>query len=183
MPGSRRLIVMRHGKAESFSASDHERMLTDRGVRSAADAGRHLADTGVLPDHAVVSSAARAVGTWEAVAEALQSDPKLSVEDEVATNDTQLTVDDAVYTGSADVVLEALRGVPPNAGVVLFVGHNPSAAYVANQLDDGDGDPAATTEMLQGFPAGSLAVFEVAVPWSEVDTETGRLVDFYVGQG
>ena len=59
---------MRHAKAEPFAETDHERVLTERGRRDAVEAGLHLAATGVVPDYAVVSSAARTVATWEAVA-------------------------------------------------------------------------------------------------------------------
>lgn len=167
---NRQLIVMRHSKAEAFAANDHERTLTDRGVHDASDAGRHLADTGRVPDHALVSSAARALATWEAVAKASGS-----------TADA--TVDDAVYGGSADVVMEALRTVPEDAEIVIFVGHNPTAASLAHELEDGHGEPEVLQEMLSGYATSAFAVFEVEVPWSELAPETGRIVDFYVGRG
>ena len=165
----RRLIVMRHAKAEPFAATDHERPLTERGQRSAGEAGRHLATTGVVPDYAVVSTASRSVATWEAVAQASGA---------AAT----VQLDAAVYTGSADVLLEAVRVVPPDAEVVIFVGHNPSASYLAHLLDDGDGDPAAVQRMLRGYPAGALAVLEIEVPWHELGPESGHLVDFFVSK-
>ena len=161
---------MRHGKSEPFAASDHERALTDRGERSAADAGRHLVQTGNVPDFAIVSSAARTQQTWSAVAETSKSHAEVSV-------------DEAVYSGSADVVLDALRAVPVGVAVLMFVGHNPSAAIVATQVDDGDGEAGAISAMLQGFPSGALVSFEVEVPWAELAAETGRVVDFHVGQG
>lgn len=161
---------MRHAKAEPFAATDHERLLTDRGRRCAAAAGLHLAATSNVPDHVVVSSAARAMATWEAVATAAGA----AVEPQV---------DGAVYTGSPDVVLEALRSVPEDAEVVMFVGHNPTVAYLAHMLDDGHGDPEAVRQMLQGYPAGALAVLEVDGPWSDLRAESGRLVDFHVADG
>lgn len=166
----RRLIVMRHAKAEPFAATDHQRVLTERGQKAAKDAGRHLAATGAVPDHAVVSSAVRAVATWEGVAEGSGSE-------------AEARFDGSVYTGSPDVVLEALRTVPHEAEVVIFVGHNPTASYLAHLLDDGNGEPAAVREMLQGYPASALAVLEVEVAWRELGPETGHLVDFYVGHG
>jgi phosphohistidine phosphatase len=164
----RRLIVMRHAKAEPFAATDHERRLTDRGRVGAAAAGRYLADVSLVPGHAVVSTAVRAVQTWEAVAEG--SGAAL-----------EPAVDGAVYNGSPQVVIEALQTVPEDAETVIFVGHNPTAAYVAHTLDDGEGDPVALTRLLQGFPPGALTVFEIEVPWAELGPETGRVVDFFVG--
>ena len=169
MTSRRRLIVMRHAKAEPFAATDHERVLTERGRRDAVEAGLHLAATGVVPDYAVVSSAARTVATWEAVALGSRST-------------AEVVLDDAVYTGSPDVVLEVLRVVPLDAQVLIFVGHNPTAAYVAHLLDDGTGDPTATREMLKDYPANAMAVLELEVPWSDLGPETGRLIDFHVAR-
>ena len=165
-----RLIVMRHAKAEPFAATDHGRTLTDRGRASAAAAGEHLGAESLVPDHAVVSTAVRALQTWETVAGA-------------AGATVEADVDGAVYTGSPQVVLETLRAVPADAETVIFVGHNPTAAYVAHLLDNGDGDAAALTELLHGFPPGALAVFEVDVPWAELGPETGRVVGFFASNG
>lgn len=158
---------MRHAKAEPFAATDFVRRLTDRGMAHATAAGAHLAAKGILPDYALVSSAARAVATWHAVAEACGAD-------------AEANIDEAVYTGSVDVVLEALQSAPPEAHTVIFVGHNPTAAYLTHLLDDSEGDEAAVTGLLRGFPTGALAVLEFDVEWSELGPETGRVVDFFV---
>ena len=42
-------------------------------------------------------------------------------------------------------------------------------AYVAELLDDGDGDGDATTDMLvAGFPPAAVVVFEVTCAWSDL---------------
>ena len=69
MTDRRRLIVMRHAKAEPFAPSDHARPLTYRGIASARDVGDHLRDGGLAPDYAIVSSALRTRQTWEALVE------------------------------------------------------------------------------------------------------------------
>jgi phosphohistidine phosphatase len=166
-----RLIVMRHAKAEPFGSSDHARRLTDRGWASARDAGRHLLEEGLVPDYVVVSSAVRTRETWAAVAESLGSP------------ECEVSFDDALFTGSADLVVEALRAAPPSAATVLFVGHNPSAAYLCHHLDDGEGDPAANSGLLRGFPPSALAVLEVRVEWPSLAAETCRVVGYYVGVG
>lgn len=162
----RRLIVMRHAKAEPYAASDQARALTDRGRAQAAAAGRHLAETGAAPDYVVVSPAARSVGTWEAVADALPTD-------------LEADVSPSVYTGGPEVVLEVLRQAPEGAVTMMYVGHNPTASYLCHLLDDGEGDPAALHGLLRGFPTGAVATFEVDVPWSDLGQETGRVVDFF----
>ncbi len=159
---------MRHAKAEPFASTDHERALTDRGRREASEAGRYLSERGVVPDHVVVSSSTRTRDTWAAMADALEADPTV-------------VHDDAVYAGSVDVVLDALRLVPPDAEVVVFVGHQPAIGYLAHLLDDGAGDHEALHQMLHGFPTASMAFFDAEVPWTDLAEETGRLVDFRAG--
>jgi phosphohistidine phosphatase len=161
---------MRHAKAEPFAASDHVRRLTERGLAAARDVGRHLRDRATLPDYAVVSSALRTRQTWDAVVASS------------GLTDCEVSFDDAVFTGSADVVMEALRAAPQDAATVMFVGHNPTAAFVCHHLDDGEGDVTAVSELLHGFPPGAVAVLEVTVPWAELGPETGRVVDYYVGR-
>jgi phosphohistidine phosphatase len=169
--GGRRLIVMRHAKAEPYAANDHVRRLTDRGVVSARDIGRQLHDHGLSPDYAAVSSSTRTRQTWEAVAESLDA------------SGCEVSFDDALFTGSADVVVEALHAAPADAATVMFVGHNPTAAYLCHYLDDGGGDPAAVSELLKGFPPSAVAVLDISVPWADLTAETGRVVGYYVGIG
>ena len=166
----RRLLLVRHAKAEPFAASDHARRLTARGWGDAETAADYLREKGLVPDHVVVSTAARAEETWEAMEEVLHSGAPVSH-------------DGAVYSGSTDVVLESLRAVPAEVSLLAFVGHQPTVGHVAHLLDDGTGDPEALRRMLHGFPACSVAVFDVAVAWEDLDAEQGRLVDFVVGSG
>jgi phosphohistidine phosphatase len=166
----RRLLVLRHAKAEPFGDSDHARPLTARGRESARDVGRHLREAGLLPDFALVSTATRTRETWAEVADASAVDPSRAV------------FDDALFSGSADVALDALRSAPPDATTVLFVGHNPIAEYICHFLDDGEGDPAAVSDLLHGFPPAALAVLQFELPWSELAAETGRVVGYYVGR-
>jgi phosphohistidine phosphatase len=166
----RRLIVMRHGKAEQYGSTDHARELTDRGRADAAEAGSYLAAEDLVPTHALVSTATRTRATWEAVADGCGST-------------AEATFDDALYNGGVHAVLESLRLVPAEAETVIYVGHNPTAEYLAHLLDDGDGDQAAITAMLAGFPTAALAVLEVGVPWSGLDEGAGRVLAFHVGRG
>jgi phosphohistidine phosphatase len=161
---------MRHAKAEPFAETDHARRLTDRGIAAARDVGAHLRDSGIRPDFVLVSSAERARDTWAAVSEL------------AGAGSAEVRLDDAVFTGSPDVVLEALQAAPADAGTVMFVGHNPTAAYLCHLLDDGEGEPAAVSGLLEGFPPGAVAVMEIGVPWSELGPETGRVVGYYVGR-
>lgn len=161
---------MRHGKAESFAAEDHRRRLTDRGVREVRAAGQWLADEGLVPTHAFVSSALRTQETWANLVE-------------VTGAHVEPVVDDAIYTAGPESALDILRGTPEDAEVVLFVGHNPTAASLAHLLDDGDPDPDAFRAMSSGLPTSAMAVLDVHVPWAELDAACARLVGCYPGLG
>lgn len=162
----RRLVVMRHAKAEPYASTDHARPLTDRGRSDARAAGRHLLQAGLVPDHALVSDAERTRETWAAVADVLGCP-------DVAHHDR------TVYGGGLDAIVEALQVSPVGSRTVVLVGHNPTAADLCHTLDDGEGDPDAVSGLFRGFPAGALVVFEVREPWSELGPETARVVDFW----
>lgn len=162
---------MRHAKAEPFASSDHERRLTDRGTACARDVGDYLREHGLVPEYVVVSSATRTRETWSALAEGID------------TSRCEVSFEDELFTGSADVVVEALHATPEDAGTVMFVGHNPTAAHLCHFLYDGEGDTDAVSGLLKGFPPAAVAVLEVGVPWSDLAAETGRVVGYYVGKG
>jgi phosphohistidine phosphatase len=166
---TRRLIVMRHAHAVQYAASDHDRTLTERGRQEAVAAGAYLTETGMVPDHALVSSAVRTVSTWQVVAE---------------TSGAQVdaVVDPSLFTGSPHVVLEAIRSVPAEAERVLVLGHNPTVEVLVHYLDDGSGEPAAAAALLAGFPPATLAVLDVPVAWDRLDTGAARIVDLHTAR-
>lgn len=172
---SRRLVVIRHAKAESFASEDHTRVLTDRGRRDAVEAGLWLAGEGVVPDHAFVSSAARTVATWESLVHGLGTAGSQAA--------AEVCVEDALYTAGPEQALEVLRTAPLDAACVAYVGHNPTAAYLAHLLDSGDPDPAAFRDMSEGYPTAAVTVLDVAVPWDRLDEGSARIVAFHVGHG
>jgi phosphohistidine phosphatase len=167
---SRQLVVMRHAKAEPHGDTDAERELAPKGYADAAEAGRWLADRGFTPDGALVSSARRATSTWLAVAQG-------------GSFDAAVVYSQSLYHAGPESALDLVRETPHDVGSLIVVGHNPTAAYLAQLLDDGTGDVAAGNEMATGFPASALARFEVTGTWRELDLASARLVGFHVGRG
>jgi phosphohistidine phosphatase len=161
---------MRHSRAESYGACDRERDLTDQGRADAADTATWLAGRGVDPDLALVSSSRRTRATWEAVRTH-------------ATWTAEARFEDGLYAGGPDTVLDLIREVPDDVTGLLVVGHNPTVAYLAQLLDDGDGDPDAVLEMAGGYPTSAVAVLELAGSWSELEACSARLTGFHVGHG
>jgi phosphohistidine phosphatase len=156
-------VVVRHGKAEQYGEDDHRRRLTERGRREARDAGRWLAESGYVPTHAIVSSAARTRQTWDCVSTGSGS-PASAV------------VSDDAYVGDVDSVLEILREAPRDATVLAIVGHNPTVSSLVHLLDSGQPDPTAFRALSFGLPTSGVAVLEVPVSWADLDVATARLV-------
>lgn len=167
---NRQLIVLRHAKAGASTETDHERPLTSRGHRDAGDAGDYLAEIGVVPDYALVSTATRTVETWKEVSRATDCHVKPHFHDDL-------------YGADAWEVLEMLQETPASAMCVIYVGHNPTASELVDLLNDGEGDPEIEERLLEGYPTAALTVFTVDGAWSKVNDHSLRVTHFHVGRG
>ena len=136
-PTPRRLVLVRHAKAEpGGEGADHDRRLTERGLRDAADAGRWLATVVPRVDEVWCSSAVRAVQTWDAIASSIAA-PAPSVEREL-------------YLAGARDLVGRLERVPAGR-TVLLVGHNPTAEQLL----------AAVVGELRGLRPGAVALADL----------------------
>ncbi|WP_141013238.1 SixA phosphatase family protein [Nocardioides sambongensis] len=163
----RSVVLVRHAKAESFAASDHDRRLTERGRQDAAELGRRLRALGVSPDLVYVSSARRAQQTWDGVRAA-------------AGWDVSAHTDRGLYGADEESVLELLRVTEDVVGTVAVVGHNPTMGMLAHGLDDGHGP--ASSELAGGFPTATAAVLEHDGGWADLGPASSRLRLFEVGR-
>jgi phosphohistidine phosphatase len=170
VPEHRILVIMRHAKAEEFGETDHARALAAKGVRDAEAAGSWLARQEIEPDYALVSSATRTVETWKAVADA-------------ADWELEPDIDSALFDAGPETALDVIRAVPEDSRTVIFIGHNPTAGYLAQLLDNGTGDSEATDAMARGFPAAALALLEFEGPWEDLELGAARLTALYVPRG
>lgn len=166
---SRRIVVIRHARAEQGGPTDFERPLADRGRTDATELGRWLAGQGVVADRALVSAALRTRETWTVLAGAAgwAVDPDL---------------DEGLYAAGPETALDIIRGVPEDSHTLVLVGHNPTVGHLAQLLDDGEGDPEATTEMALGYPPCAATVFSYDGAWAELDEQTARVVSFHAGR-
>ena len=145
-----RLILLRHGKAEVDSASgrDFDRALTDRGRRDALIVAKALEQAGVRPDVVLISPAARAAQTWEAVAEVF---PGARVEQAPQ-----------LYEISPDAILALAKSEGLTARTVMVVGHNPGLGQLAAWLAQTAPAGAGKTRIVDGLPTAAAAVIGFA---------------------
>lgn len=160
---------MRHAKAEPGGETDATRELAQRGYDDAVEAGRWLADSGFVPDAALVSAAHRTATTWLAVAEG-------------GSFEVEASYSESLYAAGPETALDLIRETSEDVSSLVVIGHNPTMAYLAQLLDDGTGDEDAGREMAVGFPTGALARFEVPGRWRELDLASARLVGYHVGR-
>jgi phosphohistidine phosphatase len=160
----RRLMLMRHAKAEIPMGHDRDRRLAPRGRAAAPLVGTYLKDEQLLPDLALVSPARRTQETWELVRPGLGT---------VETRE-----DPRLYEASKDGLLKVIHEVEPGVRTLLMIGHNPAIGELARLLV-GHGDRYAFARMSQAFPTGALAVIDFATEgWDRVEPRGGRLDRF-----
>lgn len=163
--GTRRLVVLRHAKAEQGSVlDDHVRTLALQGRRQAGLVGAGLREAGLVPDVVLCSSAVRTRQTWDLVRGALGADAG------------RVEVSDELYTAGAREVLELVRGVEPAARTVLVVGHEPTVSQAAALLAGPGSDETALLRVRTGVPTASYSVLETDVPWSGLEPDGARLL-------
>jgi phosphohistidine phosphatase len=163
---TRRLVVMRHAKAEASASSDHARDLTDRGRRQSRDVGARMADSGVVPELVLVSSAVRARSTCREVLAGMGTGVEVDVQ-----------VLDSLYDADADDVLASCAtAVPAETVTVLVIGHNPTIAETAELLQ-----PEHDRVELS-FPTAAYAAFSVEGAWADLTPGIATLLDSYAPQ-
>ncbi len=162
-----RLILLRHAKSEKAEAGmgDHERRLNARGRDDAPLIGAYMARHGLVPDCAVVSTAARTRETWERVAAALAGRPRVIYEDRL-------------YEARPEAMLAVVKESGPAVRTLLLVGHNPGLHELARLLI-ASGDVEARERLNEGLPTSGLAVIDFAGrDWRKVHPHGGRLERF-----
>ena len=164
----KRLLVLRHAKAEEDSASgkDFDRPLARRGWQDAGEVGRAMRERGLHPDAIIASPATRVVETLAALVEgygALDAD-----------------YDRRIYNASAGTLLDVIREADDDAQTLLLVGHNPGLHLLVLDLTDGDGG-GLRTRIENSFPTATLAALDLAIPsWTETGDTKGELVDLII---
>jgi phosphohistidine phosphatase len=166
---TRQLVLIRHAKAADGDV-DIERPLTGRGRRDAGAVGRWLGRSGIAIDRVLVSPAQRARETWAAAAAELPGAAAAEVEDRIYDNDV-------------DTLLAVLRDVPDTVQGLALVGHNPSVERLANDLDDGEGDPDSREQLADGYSTSGIAVFEIPGGWADLREHAATLTSFAAPRG
>lgn len=144
----RKLILMRHAKAEAKAPSgeDFDRGLTGRGYRDAEIMGRVLAEAGLAPDLALVSAAERTRQTWDGVSQSFPA--------------AEVRFDKKLYNAASGAIRDAVERVADEADTLLLIGHNPGVPVAMLELMLEGAEPASVIDKARGsFPTASAVVF------------------------
>lgn len=161
----RRIVLLRHAKAEWASVPDIERPLADRGRQEAPAAGRWLAGTGILPDLTLCSPAVRTRETWKLAAHELPRRPRTVYEERL-------------YDATLGELLALLNETPDDVADLLIVGHNPGMQALADGLA-GEADQEALGRLHRGFPTAAAALITFSGSWKNVELGSGRLAVYW----
>lgn len=164
----RRLLVLRHAKAErdSTTGRDFDRPLAERGRKDAAEVGRAMRDRGLGPDAIIASPAKRVVETLAALAEGY--------------GPLAADYDQRIYDASPGTLLEVVRQADDPAQALLLIGHNPGLQELL--LDLAGRDASGLRDRVRDkYPTAALAVVELALgSWSELRAGGGEIVELIV---
>ena len=154
--GPRRLVLLRHAKAEHHArVSDEQRTLTPAGRRQAGEVGSLLVETNLQPDVVLCSSAVRTRQTFERLAPALDVRPDVEYLEDL-------------YRADESDVLDAVADVRPDARTVLVVGHEPIMSGVASLLAGPESETSAVARVRVGVPTAAFCVLELADSWTDL---------------
>ncbi|MEV4443471.1 histidine phosphatase family protein [Streptomyces sp. NPDC049577] len=163
---TRRIILLRHAKADWPDVDDHERPLAERGRKDAPAAGRWLAGSGVTPELALCSTSVRTRETWKLAVGELPQRPRT-------------VYDERIYEASLGELIAVLNEVTDDVADVLLVGHNPGVHALADALaGEAEGDLLARMNR-SGFPTSAVAVLTFTGSWKSVEHGVARLVAFW----
>ena len=122
-----KLIIMRHGEAESFRVQDKTRSLTSLGEKQACTAGKWLNDylgADVPVDITVVSSYVRAQQTYEKLSEQVVVRQKQISEDVIPEGDPKIAHD----------LIKVLFDDRSTPSVILIISHMPFVSYFLEEV-------------------------------------------------
>ncbi|MFG2331455.1 SixA phosphatase family protein [Streptomyces sp. NPDC048604] len=162
----RKIVLLRHAKADWGQEADHERPLADRGRQDAPLAGRRLAAQGITFDLALCSTALRTRETWKLAVAELSQRPKTVYEERL-------------YEASLGELIALLNETSDEVRTLVVIGHNPGMHGLADALSgEADGDLLSRMNR-RGFPTSAIATVEFTGSWKSVEHGVGRLVDYW----
>jgi phosphohistidine phosphatase len=151
------LYLIRHAKSSwgNSELKDFDRPLNQRGLVSAPEMGRRLANKNLIPDAILSSTAVRAMSTAKLVLDQLESHAEIIKES-------------TAYHASIFSLLEIVNSISNDLNVVFLVGHNPGLTGFAEYL---------TNEQFGNLPTAAVVGIRFNIEdWAHISGSTGSLL-------
>jgi len=146
----RRLVIFRHGKAETVGpeGGDRERPLARKGWAQSAETAAWLAQSGFSPNLVFVSPSLRTRQTWEGAAGRFPA--------------ARATFPEALYLADINTLINTVTEVGEDADTVMLVGHNPGLEELCQAFAEQAGiDRKLAKRLAEGLPTGAAVVFQI----------------------
>lgn len=151
------VLLMRHGEAGS-ALHDFDRPLTEVGLEQCKVRGLMLQHCGVVCSAIVTSSAARALSSAIAVAEAMNYPID------------NIVIEASLYNAPEDIILEVIKNFDDTWHTVLLMGHNPGLSAVAQTLCPQVPGNLDVSEL--------YAISFPLLHWSDITLANGQLITY-----
>ncbi|SMY06388.1 SixA phosphatase family protein [Flavimaricola marinus] len=159
-----KLILVRHAKSswDNPFGDDHQRVLNERGRRTAPQMGRWLQSLGHVPDQVLCSDAARTAETLALMLSEWDHKP-------------QITYLHKLYHAAPFTILDTLQQATGRC--VAMFGHNPGIGGMASGIVR----VRPQHERYSDYPTCAVAVITFDTDkWSEVGPGSGTCIDFAI---
>ena len=165
----KRLLLLRHGKAEGAAPDDRKRALIPRGKTDSARMGRFLREDAYVPDLILCSDSTRTRQTLDAVLPELHAKPEVKYLAEL-------------YLAEPELILAHARKANDKIQSLMIVGHNPGMEQCALALAAVPLEKKLRKRydvMDEKFPTCALAVTDFEIErWRDVTPGRGDLDAF-----
>lgn len=170
-PDTKTLLLLRHAKSSwPDGMADHDRPLSGRGRRDAFEAGRLLAERGVVCDVVACSTATRTRETWDRASAG-------------GARAHEVRYLDQIYAARVTELVRVVRAMPESAAVVMLVGHGPAIPELVDLLAVRTAGSPDWERLDRKFPTAGLATLTIRGSWAHAGQARAQLESFEVPRG
>jgi phosphohistidine phosphatase len=153
----KRVVIVRHAKAEPFGyEDDYNRDLIDRGISDAGKISTKLKSLGIIPDLVIASPAKRTMHTATIYCQNL------------GINISSIREEEILYGGlTTQRFIELLHELHENVSIVFIFGHNPTVHSLAYNL---------ASSFHSDMPTCATVAIDFKVDhWKEISAREGKV--------
>jgi phosphohistidine phosphatase len=142
----KKLFIIRHAKAEfNSNIDDHDRCLTDKGVKDCSKVAKFLKTKNIFPDHIICSSSIRTTHTIRNILQECNLSNTVIIKPEI-------------YRASSREIINIVSEIDNSFKKVMIVAHNPAVHELCEKFAK-DGLKSDLTMIKAGMVPAAIALF------------------------